>query len=449
MPRESSTLTTLLKGDGMLIGDREIDAKGRLLIGGADALELAREFGTPLYVFDEEAIRRRAREYRESFSRALPGGIVAFASKAFLSKAMAALAAEEGLHVDTASVGELHVALAGGVRPETITFHGNFKKEAELDHALRAGVGTVVLDNTEEMETLSRVATAMGRVQRALLRVAPGIDAHTLDAISTGRNDTKFGITVENGAALAALEKCLALPGIALEGLHAHIGSQILTLDPYELLVDKLCDFAAEARARTGWTPAFLGLGGGLGIRYSNDDRPPSVESMAHRIGDRLRLRAEEKGIPIPRVGVEPGRSIVGDAGVTLYTVGPVKVVPTGDGSTRTYVPVDGGLSDNPRPLMYGASYEAILANRPTEAAAEIVRVAGRHCETDTLFDARLPLPRSGDTLAVFSTGAYNHVMASNYNSFTRPPVVFVRRGKARLVVRRETLEDLLRRDVG
>lgn len=432
----------------MLFGTQKIRPDGHLEVGGVRAVDLAAEFGTPLYVMDEAGLRQRCREYREAIESASPGASVAYASKAFLCRAMAALVAEEGLHVDTASTGELAVALAGGVPPETITFHGNYKKESEIREAIDAGVGTFVLDSFDEIRNLSRIASDAGKRQRTLLRVAPGIDAHTLDAISTGRNDTKFGLTVENGTALRAVRECLDLPGIALEGLHAHIGSQILTLDPFQLLVEKMLDFSREAHASTGWQPRVLVLGGGLGIHYSFDDTPPSITDLAVTLVEGLKEGTHRRGLEMPRVGIEPGRSTVGEFGLTLYTVGPVKTVPFGDSQTRTYVVVDGGLSDNPRCLMYGASYPVLLADRATEKPGHVVRLAGRHCETDTLFDAELPLPEPGNLLAVLSTGAYNHVMASNYNFFFRPPVVFVRDGRARLVVRRETAADLLRRDV-
>ena len=431
----------------MLFGTQRINDKGRLEVGGIDSVELAERFGTPLYVVDEEGLRDRCREYVQAFSEEAPGSFVAFATKAFSCKAAVALAVSEGLHIDVASPGELRMALEGGARPLQITYHGNYKKDAELDAAVAADIGMIAIDSVDEMRALSRIARDRGKRQRAVIRVAPGIDAHTLDAISTGRNDTKFGLTVENGAALAAAEECLRLPGIELLGFHAHIGSQILGLEPFELLAEKMLDFTHAARSRTGWAASVLILGGGLGIRYSETDAPPSVRDLARAICARIRSGASARNLPPLRIGVEPGRSLVGELGLTLYTVGPVKEVPSSDGGTRTYVAVDGGLSDNPRPLMYGATYPVLLAGRATEPPARRVRVAGRHCETDTLFDVSLPLPRPGDVLAVLSTGAYNHVMASNYNFFSRPPVVFVKKGDARLAVRRETEEDLLRRE--
>jgi diaminopimelate decarboxylase len=432
----------------MLFGTQRVNARGHLEVGGVDTCDLAARFGTPLYVVDEEAFRERCREYVNAFRREAPDSFVSFATKAFLCRAAAALVHEEGLHVDVASLGELRIALAGGVPPESITLHGNYKKDEDLSAALEEGVGLVVIDSVDEMRRLSELARQRGRRQRALIRVAPGIDAHTLDAIATGRNDTKFGITAETGAASRAVEEGLRLTGIEIVGLHAHVGSQILSLEPFGLLAGKMLDVATEIRERSGWTPGILVLGGGLGVRYTEEDRPPAVSDLAKVLAGAVEDGARARGLAAPRLGVEPGRSVIGEFGLTLYTVGPVKEVPSADGGTRTYVAVDGGLSDNPRPLLYGARYPVLLAARAAEPATVLVRLAGRHCETDTLFDARLPLPRPGDLVAVLTTGAYNHVMASNYNAFRRPPVVFVKKGDARLVVRRETTEDLLLRDV-
>lgn len=433
----------------MLFGTQKINSRGQLEVGGVEAAVLAERFDTPLYVIDEENLRARCREYVTAFRALAPRTVVSFATKAFLCQAAARLAHEEGLHLDVASPGELAVVLAAGVPPADITLHGNFKRDDELASAIKAEVGLIAIDSVDEMRALSRIAAAVGRKQRCVLRVAPGIDGHTLDAISTGRNDTKFGITVENGAALRAIAECVKLPGIHLAGLHAHIGSQILTLDPYELLADKMLEICKEAATRTGWTPEILVLGGGLGIRYETEHRPPAVADLARVMVQATRRAAESRGLGVPQLGIEPGRSIVGETGLTLYRFGPVKEVPAGDPETRTYATVDGGLSDNPRPLMYGAKYPVLIANRANEAPNRSIRVCGRHCETDTLFDVQLPLPRPGDILAVLSTGAYNHTMASNYNFFCRPAVVFVHKGAARVVVRRETIEDLLRRDVG
>lgn len=433
----------------MLFGTQTINEQGHLEVGGCDTVELAEKFSTPLYVVDESALRERCIEYREAFEAKAPGTIVAFASKAFLCKAMARLASEAGLHLDVASLGELRLVAEAGVPLNRVTLHGNFKKDEDLEAALELGVGLVAIDSIDEYRRLSELAVARGLRQRAILRVSPGIDAHTLDAISTGRNDTKFGITVENGAALDALEECLSMAGIELVGIHSHIGSQIMETEPFQLLAAKLMDFLLSAAEKTGWKADLVVLGGGLGIRYEETDEPPDLEALAEAIIDGIHTEANARELEAPRIGIEPGRSIVGELGLTLYEIGPVKTVPTGDGQARTYVSVDGGLSDNPRPALYGSPYPVLLANRAGDEASMEVRVSGRHCETDTLLPAVLLAdPKPGDLLAVQCTGAYNHAMASNYNSFYRPAVVFVQQGKAREVVRRETQEDLQAREV-
>ncbi|MCH2366558.1 MAG: diaminopimelate decarboxylase [Planctomycetes bacterium] len=433
----------------MLFGTQTINEQGHLEVGGCDTVELARVHGTPLYVMDEEALRQRCIEYREAFEAQADKPIVAFASKAFLCKAMVRLASEAGLHLDVASLGELRLVAEAGVPLDKVTLHGNFKKDEDLEAALELGIGLVAIDSIDEYRRLSELAVTRGVRQRSILRVSPGIDAHTLDAISTGRNDTKFGITVETGAALEALEECLSLPGIELIGIHSHIGSQILELEPFQLLAARLMDFLLSAREKPGWSAELVVLGGGLGIQYEETDDPPALQSLAGAIIDGIAREADERGLETPRIGIEPGRSIVGELGLTLYEIGPIKTVPSADGGTRTYVSVDGGLSDNPRPVMYDAPYPVLLANRAGEDASMEVRIAGRHCETDTLIPAAfLPEPKSGDLLAVQCTGAYNHTMASNYNFFYRPAVVFAKQGKAREVVRRETQEDLLARDL-
>ena len=434
----------------MLFGTQSINERGHLEVGGCDTVELAASHGTPLYVIDEGALRQRCVEYREAFEARSSKATVAFASKAFLCKAMARLACEAGLHLDVASLGELRLVAEAGVPLEKVTLHGNYKKDEDLEAALDLGVGLVALDSVDEYRRLSELAEGRGLRQRSILRVSPGIDAHTLDAISTGRNDTKFGITVESGAALTALEECLGLPGIELIGIHSHIGSQILDLEPFQLLAAKLMDFLLGAREKTGWSPELVVLGGGLGIQYEESDQPPGLESLADTMVSGIENEAKARGLDLPRIGIEPGRSIVGELGLTLYEIGPIKTVPSSDGKTRTYVSVDGGLSDNPRPVMYGSPYPVLLANRAGEEASSEVRISGRHCETDTLVpETLLPEPKSGDLLAVQCTGAYNHTMASNYNYFYRPAVVFVEQGNAREVVRRETQEDLLARDLG
>ncbi len=399
-------------------------AGGALEVGGCDVLELARELQTPAYVYAEQDIRARARAYVEAFARRTERFEVIWASKAFPCTAVNRLLAEEGLSCDAASGGELHLALRGGFAPERIYMHGNNKTEAELGYALDAGVGHIVIDSFDEIERLERLVGARGGRQRVMLRVTPGIATSTHASVQTGQVDSKFGFAAAD--APRAIERCRRAGRLELTGLHAHIGSQIFDLEPYERL--------SELLAGMGDYP-LLNLGGGLAVAYTADDEPPSIDDYVEAL-----LSGAPAGV---KVLCEPGRSLVANAGVTLYTVGTVKHVP----GVRTYVAVDGGMSDNLRPMLYGARYEAELADRPGGEA--LCTVAGMHCESgDVLIrDAVLDDPRPGDVLVVAATGAYGHAMASNYNALPRPPVVFCDDGEARVVVRRETYEDLERRD--
>ena len=390
---------------------------GRLVVGGCDVVELAREFGTPAYVYAEDDMRARARAYLEAFRSRIERFEVIYAGKAFPCTAVFRLFAEEGLSVDVASGGELHLALAGGVDPERLYLHGNNKSPAELAYAIEQGVGHVVVDSFDEIERLR------GSAQRVLIRVRPGIRPDTHAKIQTGQEDSKFGFGLEEVP--AAVEACRAA-GLELRGLHAHIGSQVLSLAGFERLAGVL--------AGMGDWP-LLNLGGGLGIAYTEEDRPPSIEDYVDAL-----LRGAPEGVTVL---CEPGRSLVGNAGVTLYTVGTVKRIP----GVRTYVSVDGGMSDNLRPMLYGARYEAEIADR---FGGELsCAIAGMHCESGDVLvpETRLDDPRPGDTLVIPATGAYGHAMANNYNAVPRPPVIFCRDGEARVVVRRETYEDLRLRD--
>jgi diaminopimelate decarboxylase len=399
------------------IGSR-IGEAGRLEVGGCDVVELAREFGTPAYVYAEDDIRARARGYMDAFRARTERFEVIYASKAFPCTAAFELLAAEGVSADVASGGELFLALRGGMPPERCYFHGNNKTEAELRYAVEQGVGHIVADSFDELERLERLAPG----QRILLRVTPGIEADTHEKIQTGQVDSKFGFQIDDLP--RALER---IETLEVRGLHAHIGSQIFDLDPLERI--------AEVLSALGDYP-LLNLGGGLAIAYTSHQQPPDVEEYV----EALLARAPE-GVTVL---CEPGRSLVGNAGVTLYTVGTVKEVP----GVRTYVAVDGGMADNPRPMLYGARYEAELADRfggDTEC-----RVVGMHCESGDILvpEAVLDDPKPGDVLVMPATGAYGHAMASNYNAVPRPPVIFCSEGNARVVVRRETYEDLALRDV-
>ncbi len=401
---------------------------GRLEIGGCDLLELAEVHGTPVFVYDEQQLRERCRETVAAF-----GDGATYGSKAFLCRAMARLVVEEGMRIDVATGGELHVALAADVPGERIVLHGNNKSEAELGMALAAGIGRIVIDSDEEIGRIERLVEDEGfDVPRVLLRVTPGVEAHTHEYVMTGQEDTKFGFSLESGAAAAAVKRVQASRSMDLVGLHAHIGSNIFLLSGYEKAVDRLAPLVNELDLPE------LCLGGGLGVAYVDGEETPSITEWAGL----LKRCCAEAGIRSSLV-VEPGRAIVAAAAVTLYRVGTIKELP----GIRTYVAVDGGMSDNPRPVLYGSGYETFLP-RATDAERPLVAtVVGKHCESGDVLvrDARLPADLEvGDVLATPVTGAYGHSMASNYNKVPRPPVVFVSGGDYRVVVRREVLDDLL-----
>jgi diaminopimelate decarboxylase len=399
------------------IGSR-INEAGRLEVGGCDVVELAREFGTPAYVYAEDDIRARARAYMDAFRTRTDHFQVVYASKAFPCTAVFRLLEEEGLSADVASGGELHLALRGGFLPDRLYMHGNNKTEAELRYAVEQGIGHIVVDSFDEIERLERIAPG----QKVMLRVTPGIKPTTHAKIATGQEDSKFGFGLDDVP--RAIDRIRTLE---LCGLHAHIGSQVFDLEPFERLAGVL--------AGMGDYP-LLNLGGGLAIAYTNEDEPPSIESYVETL-----LGGAPEGVTVL---CEPGRSIVGNAGVTLYTVGTVKHIP----GVRTYVAVDGGMSDNLRPMLYGARYEAEIADR--FGGDTVCTIAGMHCESGDILvrDATLADPRVGDVLVIPVTGAYGHAMANNYNAVPRPPVIFCSGGDARVVVRRETYEDLTLRDV-
>ncbi len=414
---------------------------GRLLIAGLPAAELARRFGTPLYVYDARTLRARARAYREALAGYPGGGLVAFACKAQATVAVLALLAGEGLGADVASAGELAAARAAGVPGERLVVHGNNKSDDDVRAALEAEAGLLVLDHDGELDQVERLAAAAGRVQPVAVRVTPGIEVDTHRKIATGHAASKFGFAPPD--ALEALERADALPHLRLDGLHLHLGSQIADVGSFERAVDWLVDFVEEHGL--GGLP-LLDLGGGLAIAHTELEAAPAPGPAWERVLARLADRLIARGLALPRVVLEPGRSIAGPAGVTLYSVGAVKRSAGG----TSYVAVDGGMSDNPRPMLYGARYEAILADRADASPDGLYAVAGKHCESgDVLVEAaELPSPRAGDVLAVPATGAYTASMASSLNGVPRPAAVLVEEGEARLVVRRETLAELLARDL-
>ncbi len=414
----------------LLPDNSTVAADGRLSVGGCDLLDLAAEFGTPVFVYDEAHLRARCREAVAAF-----GDGVAYATKAFLCRAMARLAHEEGMVLDVATGGELHVALAAGVPADRLVLHGNNKSEAELARALAVGVGRIVVDSFDEVERLERLAPGAVHRPQVLIRVTPGVEAHTHEYVQTGQEDSKFGFGLRSGAAGQAVERLGALASVDLVGLHAHIGSQVFVVDSFFQAVEALAPFVNAQGLPE------LSIGGGLGVAYIEGESAPSITEWARAV----RAACVDAGVAA-RVSAEPGRAIAAAAALTLYTVGTIKHLP----GIRTYVAVDGGMSDNPRPVLYGSGYETFLPRATDADRARPVRVVGKHCESGDLLvaEARVPADLAvGDILATPVTGAYGHSMGSNYNKVPRPPVVFVEHGDARLVVRRETDDDLLRLD--
>ena len=414
-----------------LLPDNSEIVDGRLVIGGMDVLELAARYGTPLFVYDEEQMRSRCREAVAAF-----GDGVAYATKAFMTTAMARLAYEEGMRLDVATGGELFVALHAGVPADRLVLHGNNKSVEEIATALDAGVGQIVIDSFVEIDRIEALVEAGAPPPRVLVRLTPGIEAHTHEYLQTGIADSKFGFGLESGDAAAAVAQVEASPLMTLEGVHAHIGSQVFDADSYRRAVGVLAEFVVPLDL-----PEFS-IGGGLGVAYVTGEEAPSITEWADIVIQACRNAGIES-----RVTAEPGRSIVAGAAVTLYTVGTIKPLP----GIRTFVAVDGGMSDNPRPSLYGSGYEAFLP-RVTDAERPMrVRIVGKHCESGDVIVAEADVPGDlavGDVLATPVTGAYGHSMGSNYNMIRRPPVVFVRDGESRLVVRREAFEDLVLRDV-
>lgn len=429
-----------------LHGTALINDKGRLEIGGCDTVELAEKYGTPLYVYDVELIRNRAQAFKKMFENHGVKYQVAYASKAFSSIAMLQLAHDEGLSLDVVSGGELFTAIAAKFPVEKIHFHGNNKSEEELEMALDHRIGCIVVDNFHELHMLHHLCQERKQSINILLRVTPGIEAHTHDYILTGQEDSKFGFDLGNGQAETALAIALESDYLHLLGIHCHIGSQIFETAGFLLAAKKVLEKLSAWHKEYSFLPKVLNLGGGFGIRYTEEDAPFSPEQYVEEIIVEVRKETERLTLPMPEIWIEPGRSLVGDAGTTLYSVGSRKEVP----DVRTYAAIDGGMSDNIRPALYDAKYEAVLANRPLDEQEEVVSIAGKCCESGDMLIWDLPLPQPGanDILAVFCTGAYGYAMANNYNRIPRPPVVFVENGKCRLVIKRETYEDLVRLDV-
>ncbi|OKI19486.1 diaminopimelate decarboxylase [Streptomyces sp. CB03911] len=420
-------------------------ADGVVTVGGLDVRTLAAEHGTPAYLLDEDDFRARARAWRDAFGA---GADVYYAGKAFLSKAIVRWLHEEGLNLDVCSQGELAVALAAGMPAERIALHGNNKSSDELEHAVKVGVGHIVVDSYQEIDRLAAIAAGQGVRQPVLIRITVGVEAHTHEFIATAHEDQKFGLSLSGGAAAEAVRQVLARPSLELRGIHSHIGSQIFDMAGFEVAARRVVGLLSEVRDEHGVELPEIDLGGGLGIAYTSEDDPREPAEIAAALAEIVRRECAAADLRAPRLSVEPGRAIVGPTAFTLYEVGTVKPLE----GLRTYVSVDGGMSDNIRTALYDAEYSVALVSRASDAEPMLVRVVGKHCESGDIVvrDAFLPADLApGDLIAVPATGAYCRSMASNYNHALKPPVVAVRGGAARVIVRRETEEDLLRLDIG
>lgn len=424
-----------------------IDDEGKLSVGGVDCVALAHKYGTPLYVMDENLIRKNCRIYKNAMDKYYGGnGLVLFAGKAFSCIHMCKIAMEEGLGLDVVSGGELYTAKQAGFPMDKVYFHGNNKTAAEIKMAADYGVGTIIADNIYELENINEIYGSAGKKANVMFRIKPGIEAHTHDFIMTGQIDSKFGVALETGEALEIYKKASAMPNINVVGVHCHIGSQIFDLTPFEEAARVMMNFIGDLHD-LGIKVCDLDLGGGFGIKYVEGDNPVDYDRYIYAVSEVVKKTAAERGIPLPRILMEPGRSIVAPAGITLYTVGGIKDIP----NVRTYVSVDGGMGDNPRYIMYESRYEALLANAPLAKPEKKVTIAGKCCESGDIIvrDIMMPHLSVGDTIAVLATGAYNYSMASNYNRIPRPPVVMVYDGEDNLVIRRESYEDIVRNDIG
>ena len=424
-----------------------INSENHLVIGQHDTVELAKKFGTPLYVLDEDLMRDNCRAYKNAIDTYYDGhGLVLFASKALCTMYTGRLVAEEGLGADVVSGGELYTLYKAGFPMEKVFFHGNNKTPDEIELALNCGVGHIVVDNKYELDLLNRIANEKNVKQRILFRIKPGIDAHTHDFVKTGQIDSKFGVALENGEAYEIHKLALSMSNIQIDGVHCHIGSQIFDVEPFCEAAKVMIGFIADLYDKLGIKVNILNLGGGFGIKYTATDDPIAPSEYIHKVTNVVKELAQEKGIDLPFLVFEPGRSIVASAGITLYTVGCVKEIE----NVRTYVSIDGGMCDNPRYILYGSKYTAVLANNASAEPVAPVTIAGKCCESGDLIQEHVMMPQIhvGDTLAVLATGAYNYSMSSNYNRIPRPPIVAVSGNEAKIIVKRETYDDLIKNDV-
>lgn len=424
-----------------------VNEKNHLMIGKNDTVELANKFGTPLYVMDEDLVRKNCRLYKQAMDKYYDGkGLVLYANKAFCSLWTCKIAKEEGLGIDVVSGGELYTAVKADFPMEKVCFHGNNKTAAELEMAVENNVGHVIVDNIYELKLLNDIAKKNGKIMNIMFRIKPGIDAHTHSFVQTGQIDSKFGVALENGEAFEIIEKASKMSNVKVTGVHCHIGSQIFDIEPFCKAAEVMMNFIGDIKDKLGLEISELNLGGGYGIMYTEKDDPIEYDRYIEKISVIVKETADKRNVKQPFIFMEPGRSVVASAGITLYTVGGVKDIK----NVRKYISVDGGMADNPRYIMYESEYTAVVANNAGAEPAEKVTIAGKCCESGDILlkDAMMPEINVGDTLAVLATGAYNYSMASNYNRIAKPAVVAVSDGNARVVIKRETYEDLIKNDV-
>lgn len=424
-----------------------INENGHLTIGGCDTVELAKQYGTPLYVLDENTIRNTIRSYVNSFKEYYNGnGMPLYASKALSCKELCRIANEENIGLDVVSGGEIYTALQAGFPMEKVHFHGNNKTPDEIRFAIKSKVGKFVVDNLYELELLNQIAAEMGVVANISFRIKPGVDAHTHNFIRTGQIDSKFGFALETGEAYNAVKEAVKLENVCLKELHCHIGSQIFDIEPFVTAAEIMMDFIGKIKSELNVVISELNLGGGFGIMYISSDEPVPYQNYMEKVSVAVKAKSEQYGLPVPYIYIEPGRSVVGEAGITLYTVGGKKEIP----NARTYVSVDGGMTDNIRYALYQSDYTVVNAGKASVEPNEVVTVAGKCCESGDLVQehTKVACVEVGDTLAVLSTGAYNYSMSSNYNRISRPAMVMVKDGKSRIIVKRESYEDIVRNDI-
>lgn len=429
-----------------LHGTAKIAENGHLFIGNVDTQTLAEKYSTPLFIYDENLIRNQCRRFHKVLSESGLDYHVSYASKAFICKEIVRIMKEEKMGLDVVSIGELYNALSADFDPSMIHLHGNNKTEAEIEMALDKNIGCFVIDSFDEIERLDRISKEKGKKPYCLLRVTPGVEAHTHDFITTGKTDSKFGLNIDNTQAYNGIKEILSKENLQLKGVHFHIGSQIFGTDGTRTAIKKVFAWFKELKESLNFIPEVLNIGGGFGIRYTDEDMSYPIETALEEIIDSLKSSSASNGIDIPQLWLEPGRSIVGEAGYTLYTIGTIKNIP----NVRTYVSIDGGMSDHIRTALYGAKYEVALAQRMNEECTETVTFAGKCCESGDMiaYDVKIPKPHIGDLAVVSCTGAYHYSMASNYNQMTKPAVVFVKDGQDKLVIKRESLEDLIHNQI-